>query len=449
KYRSWVQLDTEKSVPIADVYSSTASDAKRRAASRALEWLMKREPEHILRTKPLVANTEYDEMANTVGDFIKHIRSSESAPEILRSLDKQYYAAFVLKRTSKDTGKVVAFGIGNRCPDPDHVTEGGETLLDCHALTLARRALIQYLYGELHYCLQDSSVTKIRSIFEYADDSLTKFQIKKNVTLHLCLSDSPNGDARDYLPADTNSEMNSMQVVQMRTAGHAPEFSQPEHGSLKYKLSTGMDTIIADPIQRYAIMSCSDKILKWNVLGIQGALLSNIIEPFKISSITFLSGYKLEHTCRALCCRLQNASIETCMLSSYYTFVNYLGRMKYPLVPEKTIESNFSYSWSLAYQGEVIDAVRGKPVTGGMSLLSKLQLFIEYKSISHQLRRMVSIDSTYYIQKQAAKTYQQKKLAMKNYLERQKMGYWSFQKKHLEQFKIQSTVSGIVRNIMC
>lgn len=80
----------------------------------------------------------------------------------------------------------------------------------------------------------------------------------------------------------------------------------------RVKIETGMGTIPtksenANPIQtwdailggeRLLCMSCSDKILKWNVLGLQGALLSHFVEPVYLDTIVLGSLFHQDHMIR-------------------------------------------------------------------------------------------------------------------------------------------------------
>jgi hypothetical protein len=84
----------------------------------------------------------------------------------------------------------------------------------------------------------------------------------------------------------------------------------------------------------------------------------------------------------------------------------------------------------------------------GTSLISKVVLLSEFRHVCQRLKiQSITSDTSYYNLKQTAKEYHQKKRAMISYLEQKKFGYWSFEKKHLEQFRWQSTVPPIQRNI--
>lgn len=132
---------------------------------------------------------------------------------------------------------------------PEHVGDvskdgGGKYLRDCHAEVLARRGLKSHLLTQVAKCCEGE-----KSIFKKDGK---RFSLIPGVKFHLYISEAPCGDAKIH--------------------------SNKKGGLLMNKISDGQPChTSSEPSDRSRIMTCSDKLLLWNVLGVQGAAMMNLL----------------------------------------------------------------------------------------------------------------------------------------------------------------------------
>jgi len=153
--------------------------------------------------------------------------------------------------------------------------EGGKYLRDCHAEVLARRGLKSYLLKQVEKCCEGE-----KSIFK---KDRKRFSLIPGVKFHLYISEAPCGDAKVH--------------------------SNKRGGMLMNKILNGQPChTTSEPSDRSRIMTCSDKLLLWNVLGVQGAAMMNLLTA-RIFFSSLVIGQKhvdLDDLYRAVCGRLVN-----------------------------------------------------------------------------------------------------------------------------------------------
>ena len=256
---------------------------------------------------------------------------------------------------------VLSMGVGTkflseRClrRETDNGNCYGSHVRDMHAEPLSRRAFRKKLTVEIlndlkkgYQTITPTNDTKNSILVRFSGldgNSTIRYKLRQGITLHMYSSSAPCGNAtlKKFCKMSKEKFQNDLGPDEWPKAMHEPppghsiklgEFalllkkdntdhsddyvcmtikdssSSKQRGKpWPSKLSddwTPPGTTIVEYRDKGSIHTCSDKILRWNYLGLQGSLLAGLLdEPLYLSTLTV--GRKLSgNVCRrAICCRL-------------------------------------------------------------------------------------------------------------------------------------------------
>lgn len=249
---------------------------------------------------------DQNELADRVSELcLSFYHKLPNAKRLLKDSEWTIYSAIVMERDSRL--EVVSCGTGTKCIGSLLLSENGDILNDSHAEVVCRRAFLRYLMAQV----RATRSTGGQSIFKY-DDNGKRFRMDAGVRFHMFTTSTPCGDASIYSTNDNQAdepEAKKAKVSELPdgfTGAKLLFFEDVEdvmaqtEGKLRIKPGKG---------DRTMSLSCSDKLARWNMMGLQGCMLSSILEPIYLSCVVLADGTPFNRTAmeRALFARFTDA----------------------------------------------------------------------------------------------------------------------------------------------
>uniref|UniRef100_A0A672Q0R0 Adenosine deaminase RNA specific B1 n=1 Tax=Sinocyclocheilus grahami TaxID=75366 RepID=A0A672Q0R0_SINGR len=418
--------------------------AKARAAQAALSALFNMQLDQTPSRQPIPREGLQLHLPQVLADAVSRLvvdKFSELTDNFTSPHARRKVLAGVVMTTGTDVkdAEVICVSTGTKCINGEYMSDRGLALNDCHAEIIARRSLIRYLYMQLEHFLSNNKEEHQKSIFTQCDKR--GYRLKDNVQFHLYISTSPCGDARIFSPHEAGVEDQGDRHPNRKARGQLRTKIESGEGTIPVRSSNTIQTW--DGVlqgERLLTMSCSDKIARWNVVGIQGSLMSYFTEPIYFSSIILGSLYHGDHLSRAMYQRIadiedlpQQFSLNRPLLSG---ISNAEARQ-----PGKA--PNFSVNWTVGDQAlEVINATTGKDDMGRASRLCKHALYSRWVRLHSKLSSTLLIKvpkpSSYHEAKQAVLEYHTAKQTLIKAFHKAGLGAWVKKPIEQDQFSLNS-----------
>ncbi|XP_034558853.1 double-stranded RNA-specific editase B2-like [Notolabrus celidotus] len=341
--------------------------------------------------------------------------------------------------TSNARHKVLA-GIvmtrGTKCWDSDNAGDLGGTLRDCHAEVICRRALVRFLYAQLELLLCKPAHREEQSIFAPnkvgGESGGISFRLQDGVLFHMYVSSSPCGDARLNCPYESSAAFRSR-----RFRCHLRKKVDGGEGTLPLTARREKQKMGGVTLGKHQVtMSCTDKIAKWSVLGLQGALLSHLVEPVYLHSLTVGTLSHTGHLGRAMARRL--APVKH-LPFPYRRQQLLLGCLSCSDVRPAGKAPNVSVNWSGGDGAleEISTSTGRRKDSGTPSRLCRRFMFARWQTLQQQLNGKLSgATATYSGSKMAAERYQRGMQRFTSALQSGGLGTWLRKPAELCSFNI-------------